>query len=113
MTYTTESDIEAMAEGIQAVADKADSPHDRGDAEILAKAALAASPVHAELARVKAENERLREALKRHHQWHLDLGDIVFDLGGGETMTLDNAAEYRNSSMCEQTLQALQQKGGE
>lgn len=125
MTYTTESDIEAMAEAAYAEYIRpteqlhneklpwAGLPEsDKQTFRCQIKAAIKASPVHKELERLRAENERLREALKCHHQWHLDSGDIVFDIGNGETITLNNAAEYSDSIMCEQTLQALQQKGG-
>lgn len=108
MTHTEQSDIEAMA-AIARIRQR------RREAEGYRLAwndeYIATEYLEEELARLRAENERLWEALKRHHQWHLDSGDIVFDMGGGETMTLNNAAEYSDSSMCEQTLQALNQKG--
>lgn len=88
--YTTEADIEAMAEAIffSGKGEWSITPHhvnqktreqakswwqnppnqdmcdDKELAYLAAKAALAASPVHAELARVKAECERLRDVLE-------------------------------------------------
>lgn len=72
MTYTTQADIEAMAHvlwnndnpdlvgyGVMPCEQPSLEPY-----RVLAKKLIAASPVHAELARVKAENEGLREALE-------------------------------------------------
>lgn len=63
MTYTQE-DIEAMAE---AIAKELFYGHGYASSQPMhdvAKAALSASPVHAELATMKAENERLRDILQ-------------------------------------------------
>lgn len=63
MTYTTETDIEAMASEIASL--YTNKPQGwRPSPTEAAKAALAASPVHAELARMKAENERLCRVLR-------------------------------------------------
>lgn len=97
--YTTESDIEAMAKGI------ADALPDTWRHEALvelcmiaAHAALAASPVHAELEGVRAENERMR----------LALSDVRDNMG-------DDAGDVCDESwaQCWDIIeQALQQKGG-
>lgn len=57
MIYTTKADIEAMAEAV--IADGCGTP--KHVLLMILRVALAASPVHAELERLKAENEKLRE----------------------------------------------------
>lgn len=52
----------------------------------------------------------LREALKRHHDWHLNSGEVGLPDGSGGWIAMDNAAEYSDSSMCEQTTAALNLK---
>jgi len=59
------------------------------------------------LEQLRAENERLRGALARHHQWQLDCERVVVPGTAGEEMVID--CEYHESSMCEQTILALEQ----
>lgn len=49
----------------------------------------------------------LSEALKKHHDWHLQSGEIGLPDGNGGWIAMDNAAEYPDSPLCEQTLAAL------
>jgi hypothetical protein len=62
-----------------------------------------------ELTRLRAENERLREALIKHHQWHQETGVVQFfpDDDNPEGYVLDLSLEYSDSSLCEQTIAAL------
>lgn len=114
MTYTTESDIEAMAEAMHRALHATFPNNGTSDAfegralnstisawmDVAVKAALAASPVHAELARVKVENERLMGALTKAHD------RLQQDAMGAECAT------QRRLNTLAIIKQALQQKGG-
>ena len=54
------------------------------------------------------EIARLREALITHHHWHLETGVILkIPTGDGDFVELDNAEEYADSALYEQTAIAL------
>lgn len=58
---------------------------------------------------IAGETEKLRAALMRHHQWHLNAGDMgICKDDDGEWIVQDMAAEYSDSTMCKQTTEALQ-----
>jgi|GEM_PF-4278607 len=79
MTYTHDADIEAMTGAIEAVCSGClNHVPDYAQCLSIAKAALAASPVHAELERVKAENERLEKLV--YVQGHLRCAKCGFGL---------------------------------
>ena len=130
MTYTEQSDIEAMADAdyellcwLVSESDRHAQlyAHQRGDrmaeafhsinadmckraAERIDELKKAASPVHAELARVKAENERLREVV----EW-LAMNHEVRTQRNSDAVYW--AGQFKVAH--EKAKQALQQKGGE
>ncbi len=58
--------------------------------------------------KLKTENEQLRNVLRAHNQWHLDLGEIgLFKDKDGEWIVLDMSAEYCGSDLYEKTIKAL------
>lgn len=70
--------------------------------------------VMGENAKMDAELSRLRtkpyvavRALRRHHDWHNDIGTVLLPVEGGETVELNLTLEYHDSSLCETTLESL------
>lgn len=64
-----------------------------------------------EAVRLTAAEARARElaaALRWHHRWHLESGELGLPDGDGGWIGIDNAAEYSDSKMCEQTIAALE-----
>lgn len=56
----------------------------------------------------EAENARLREALRSHHEWHQNLGEIgLYKDDNGEWVAIDMSLEYTDSALCRETFQAL------
>jgi len=83
------------------------------DARLIALAPDLAAEVialRAEVATLRASEARLREALQKHHQWHLNVGEVLFpaENGQAEPTEIDLTAEYQDSSLCETTCAALQ-----
>jgi hypothetical protein len=60
-----------------------------------------------ELTRAQAEIGALRDALRLHHEWHLNSGTIGLPDDNGGWIAMDNAAEYSDSEMCQRTEDAL------
>ena len=59
---------------------------------------------------LRADRNRLRTALEKQHQWHLEQTErtpVFF----GDTIGQNNAEEYQDSELCEMTVKAL--KGGD
>ena len=46
-------------------------------------------------------------ALKRHHQWHQEIGTLGFPDGSGGWCEVDMSLEYVDSLLCDQTIEAL------
>lgn len=61
------------------------------------------------LGRVADEIDALRHALRLHHDWQLNIGemDIPFEDGSLDSMRVDLSAEYKDSGMCKATRKAL------
>ena len=57
--------------------------------------------------------EALDKLLRRHHQHHQDYGTIGLPDGQGGWIEMDNAAEYGDSTLCEDTIKALWSVKGE
>jgi hypothetical protein len=58
------------------------------------------------------EIRRLREVLTKHHQWHLEIGTVMFPPspnpnGNDDPVEVDLTDAYSDSSMCEETISAL------
>lgn len=54
---------------------------------------------------LQSEVARLRVLLKKHHDWHLDFTEVPKEFVG-----INMAAEYCESTMCDETLEALNHK---
>ncbi len=55
----------------------------------------------------EAERDRLKAALREHHNWHLNAGAIGLPDDKGGWVEIDNAAEYSDSELCSRTIAAL------
>jgi hypothetical protein len=57
----------------------------------------------------QARVAELEAALRRHHEWHQNIGEVLFpcDDNHVDIVTIDLSLEYSDSSMCEQTVSAL------
>jgi len=53
------------------------------------------------------EIERLRTALKKHHDWHQSFGECSAPDGKGGYVTWDLSDAYIDSMLCDQTVAAL------
>lgn len=63
------------------------------------------------LSATKAKLEAATAALRQHHKWHLDAGEMAIAKDDkGEWIALDMSAEYGDSTLCEITLAALTSK---
>ena len=60
-----------------------------------------------EIKELKDENEKLRAVLKRHHQWHQDIGVVKLVHEDGKETELDLSMEYSDSSLCDESIEAL------
>jgi hypothetical protein len=59
-----------------------------------------------------AEIYRFKNVLRKHHQWHLDIGTVLFpdDSGDGHhgsPVEVNLTDSYSDSTLCEETLEAL------
>ncbi len=52
--------------------------------------------------------DRLLALLRQHHDWHLQSGTIGLPDGDGGWIEINNALEYGDSRMCEETQAALE-----
>lgn len=60
----------------------------------------------------QGEIERLREVLKQHHSWHLEIGTVMVSTppnpyGNDDLVELDLTESYSESGLCEETTAAL------
>jgi hypothetical protein len=55
--------------------------------------------------------DKLRSVLRKHHQWHLNIGTVVLSEedkdGNKQTYELNLSSEYGDSTLCDETLDAL------
>lgn len=56
---------------------------------------------------MSSRERALERSLREHHRWQCESGRIKLEVGDGEWVEIDNAAEYANSGMCERTVEAL------
>lgn len=66
----------------------------------------------AEFTEKQGEIERLREVLKQHHSWHLEIGTVMVSTppnpyGNDDLVELDLTEAYSESGLCEETTAAL------
>lgn len=54
------------------------------------------------------QSDRLLALLRQHHDWHLQSGPIGLPDGDGGWIEINNALEYSDSRMCEETQAALE-----
>lgn len=116
-TLIGDASSHAMAEMVAAAPDarEAEEPwaaNVRLNAEVarLRKALVREEAAHTATMR---EAAHLREALEAHHDWHQASGVwLVPDPAGGAPIEIDNAAEYADSSLCEQTMRAPAARDG-
>jgi hypothetical protein len=57
--------------------------------------------------KAEAQRDRLKDALQEQHAWHLNAGVVGMPDGNGGWVEIDNAAEYSDSPLCSQTIEAL------
>lgn len=57
--------------------------------------------------KAEAQRDRLKEALQKQHDWHLNAGVVGLPDGNGGWVEIDNAAEYSDGPLCSQTVEAL------
>lgn len=57
----------------------------------------------------KAKRDALAKALRKHHQWHLDIGRVIFPATAEDSASyeLDLSAEYCDSGLYEETTEVL------
>ncbi len=60
-----------------------------------------------ELVAEEKKTKILRKVLERHHQWHQDIGAVKLIHDDGKETELDLSLEYSDSSLCDETIEAL------
>lgn len=48
--------------------------------------------------------EKIKSVLDKHHKWHNEIGEVIYP---GEGIEIDLSLEYQDSSLCEETIEAL------
>lgn len=110
-TAFPEAELTRLTSIVLAVRKPQPDSADRAEFAMVAKPEL----VHrllVEIDRLKAAPftrlDQLLKLLRQHHQWHLDAGTIGLPDGEGGWIEIDDAAEYSDSLMYEQTEKALE-----
>lgn len=71
------------------------------------KIATLADAMHQQIKRKDAEIEGLRTTLKKHHDWHLNQGEVYYPDGKDGYVSWDGAEAYSEGDLCEETMEAM------
>lgn len=55
--------------------------------------------------KVPAVNVQMLDALRKHHKWHCDIGEVIFP--SDPEITIDLTDGYSDSTLCEETIAAI------
>ena len=94
--------IDIEADALCAALDAETARADRAEAEA-EQWMLGARVMEQKLSRMAEDNERLRKALRRHHDWHLNQDRDALAWG------IDPVDAYSESGLCEETVTALKE----
>jgi len=56
---------------------------------------------------IKKYNLKLQQVIEQHHKWHQDIGIVKLIHEDGKETELDLSLEYSDSSLCDETMEAL------